>query len=248
MTDHFAVLGVSRNATSAEIRDAYLKLARTTHPDTVRDPEARKKAETVFKSVTAAYDTLSKERSRRDYAARLPPESEQSPPSTAAARGPSVPAQAAAPSNPVPSTGPFSVDALAQGIEAYKKKDYHTAVQLLNRAVSQDEGNAKAHAILALTMAKNPNWVRDAVKHMENASRLDPKNVSYLAELALLLQSQGLKLRAKKTLERAIAIKADHPDVIRAKAEIPIAPSEPESQAESTSETSRGLFDRLRKR
>ncbi len=248
MTDYFAVLGVSRNATSVEIRDAYLKLARNTHPDTVRDPEARKKAETAFKAVTAAYDTLSKERSRRDYAARLPPESEQRPPSTTVARGPSVPAQAVAPPSPAPSTGPFSIDALAQGIEAYKKKDYHTAIQLLSRAVSQDEGNAKAHALLGLAMAKNPNWVRDAMKHMETASRLEPRNVSYLAELALLLQSQGLKLRAKKTLERAIAIKEDHPDVIRAMAEIPIAPSEPESPAESTAETPRGLFDRLRKR
>jgi curved DNA-binding protein CbpA len=247
MTDYFAVLGVSRNATSGEIRDAYLKLARSSHPDTVRDPEARRKAEEAFKSVTAAYDTLSKDRSRRDYAAKLPPESEPrtSPTATRSWTGQT---QASVPSSPGPSAGPVSLDALSQGIEAYKKKDYHTAVQLLNRAVSQDEGNAKAHAVLAMAMAKNPNWVRDAMKHMESASRLEPKNVSYLAELALLLQSQGLKLRAKKTLERAIAIKEDHPDVIRAMAEIPIAPAEPESPAEGTAETSRGLFDRLRKR
>jgi curved DNA-binding protein CbpA len=86
MTDYFSILGVRRDATSVEIRDAYLKLARDTHPDTVKDPEARKKAETAFKSVTAAYDTLSKERSRREYAAKLPSVSETRTSSTASTR------------------------------------------------------------------------------------------------------------------------------------------------------------------
>ena len=72
MTDYYAILGVSRNATNTEIRDAYLKLARDTHPDKVRDPAERRKAEDIFKNVTAAYDTLSRDRARRDYTAKLP--------------------------------------------------------------------------------------------------------------------------------------------------------------------------------
>ena len=54
MIDHYAILGVPRNATPVEIRDAYLKLARDTHPDKVKDPAARKEAENVFKNVTAS--------------------------------------------------------------------------------------------------------------------------------------------------------------------------------------------------
>lgn len=268
MTDYYAILGVSRTATSAEIRDAYLKLARDTHPDKVKDREARKQAEDVFKNVTAAYDTLSKERSRREHTAKLPTGNEPKAPITNTtttrpappivqgralpprdqkpAPGP-APAQTGAASS-MPSAGGASVDLLAQGIEAYKGKDYHTAVQLLNLAVSQDEGSAKAHGMLSLALAKNPNWIRDALGHMETASKLDPKNVSYLAELALLLQSQGLKLRAKRALESAIAINPEHPDVARAMKEIPLEPAQPESAVRSTAETARGLFDRLRKR
>ena len=263
MTDYYAILGVSRSASHTEIRDAYLKLARDTHPDTVKDPVARKKAEDAFKYVTAAYDTLSKDRSRRDYTSKLPTVSESHAPTPPRAAAPVVqgppltprPAHASAPQNapapmstPIASTGASSVDMLAQGIEAFKKQDYHTAVQLLNIAVSNDEKSAKAHAMLSLALGKNPNWVRDALNHMETASKLEPKSVSYLAELALLLHSQGLKLRAKRAIENAIALNPDHPDVARALKEIPIGPAEAETPSRTTAETARGLFDRFRKR
>ena len=256
MIDHYAILGVSRNATPIEIRDAYLKLARDTHPDKVKDPAARKEAENVFKNVTAAYDTLSKDRSRRDYTSKLPGGVEEN--KSAPWKPPMV--QAPQPS-PAPSRGPVAwkpaqeqtaertaVDTLGQGIEAYQKNDFHTAVQLLNIAVSQNGDSAKAHGMLALALGKNPNWVRDALQHMETAAKLDPKNVSYQAEMALLLHSQGLKLRAKRALEAAIALSPDHPDVARALKEIPLPASQSSVPSRSTSETARGLFDRLRRR
>jgi curved DNA-binding protein CbpA len=265
MTDYYAILGVSRNATNIEIRDAYLKLARDTHPDKVKDPAARKKAEDAFKNVTAAYDTLSRDRSRRDYSAKLPTVSETKAPTPPRAAPPVVqgpplgprdtrpgPAatQARVPSAgaPIASGGMPAMDMLAQGIEAYKKQDYHTAVQLLNIACTNDEKNARAHAMLSMALAKNPNWIRDALNHMETASRLEPKNVSYLVELAMLLHSQGLKLRARRALDNAIAINPEHPDVQRALKEIPVIPNEPETPSRNTAETARGLFDRLRKR
>lgn len=259
MTDFYAILGVPRNATDMEIRNAYLQLARDTHPDRVRDPEARKKAEDAFKNVTAAYDTLSKDRSRREYSAKLPHNESYSPPSRNAppiVKGPPLPPRdgkaAAAPEAPVTSAiasgARVEFDALGQGIEAYKKKDYHTAVQMLNVAVTSDEKNARAHAMLSLALAKNPNWVRDALQHMETASRLEPKNVSYLVECALLLHSQGLKLRAKRALDNAIALNPEHPDVARALKEIPMATEPSEPQPRTTGETPKGLFDRLRKR
>jgi len=260
MPDYYAILGVPRTATQLEIRDAYLRLARETHPDKVKDLVERKKAEDAFKNVTAAYDTLSRERLRKEYTVRLP---------NAPATKPAAPAPSAPPPSPagtpatrakadktippvarvqaMPSSGRINFDAFGQGLEALKKQDYHAAVQLLNLAVSNDETNARAHAALSMALAKNPNWVRNAITHMETAVRLEPKNAAFLAELALYLHSQGLKLRARRTLDAAIAINAEHPDVLRAQREIPAAAPEPESAA-STAETSRGLFDRLRGR
>ncbi|MEO8359828.1 MAG: DnaJ domain-containing protein, partial [Vicinamibacteria bacterium] len=140
MTDYYAILGVNRNATQNEIRDAYLRLARDTHPDKVKDPEARKKAENLFKNVTAAYDTLSRDRTRREYSARLPeaptvshqaprnaPPMVQAPPLPPREGSAPVPPANQAPAIPTPS-GRVSLDLLGQGIEAFKKQDFHTAV------------------------------------------------------------------------------------------------------------------------
>jgi curved DNA-binding protein CbpA len=261
MTDYYAVLGVPRTATPNEIREAYLRLARDTHPDRVKDPVARKQAENAFKNVTAAYDTLSRERSRREYTAKLPSVSETRTPPAARTPPPSVQGPPLSPRESRPAATPPaaaspaiatgarpSLDMLAQGIEAFKKQDYHTAVQLLNIAVTNDEKSARAHAMLSLALAKNPNWVRDALSHMETAAKLEPKNASYHAELALLLNSQGLKLRARRAMETAVGINPDHPDVARALKEIPLASGDPEPPPRSTGETARGIFDRFRKR
>lgn len=63
MADHYETLGVSREATQAEIKKAYLKLARKLHPDVNPEPEAAEQ----FKAVTEAYDTLSDPQRRQQY-------------------------------------------------------------------------------------------------------------------------------------------------------------------------------------
>lgn len=63
MADHYETLGVSRDASQAEIKKAYLKLARKLHPDVNPEPEAAEQ----FKSVTEAYDTLSDPQRRQQY-------------------------------------------------------------------------------------------------------------------------------------------------------------------------------------
>lgn len=64
MTDFYAVLGVKRTATSAEIRSAYRKLALQLHPD--RHP-GDKDAEARFRGVAQAYSVLSDDRQREIY-------------------------------------------------------------------------------------------------------------------------------------------------------------------------------------
>ncbi|MHB1423109.1 MAG: DnaJ C-terminal domain-containing protein [Gemmataceae bacterium] len=62
--DYYEVLGVSRNASEADIKKAYRKLARQYHPD--RNP-GDKQAEARFKEVQEAYDVLNDKTKRAQY-------------------------------------------------------------------------------------------------------------------------------------------------------------------------------------
>jgi len=62
--DFYSELGVAKNATSAEIKKAYRKLARDLHPD--KNP-GNKRSEDKFKAVSEAYDVLSDDAKRKEY-------------------------------------------------------------------------------------------------------------------------------------------------------------------------------------
>lgn len=61
--NYYEILKVKTDATTAEIKVAYRTLARKYHPDINKTPEASE----IFKEITAAYETLSKAESRRNY-------------------------------------------------------------------------------------------------------------------------------------------------------------------------------------
>src|SRR5436853_7896802 len=84
MSDYYAILQVPPTATSTELRQAYVKLARERHPDRFQDPIEKERAQEFFKEVSEAYNTLSNERARKEYdgvrdkpVARTPEESAQ---------------------------------------------------------------------------------------------------------------------------------------------------------------------------
>jgi molecular chaperone DnaJ len=61
--DYYEVLGVSRNASKDEIKDAYRKLALQYHPDRNKAPDAEEK----FKEISEAYAVLSDNEKRQQY-------------------------------------------------------------------------------------------------------------------------------------------------------------------------------------
>ncbi len=61
--DYYEVLGVQRNATSADLRKAYRRLARQYHPDVNDSPDAAER----FKEINQAYEVLIDEEKRSAY-------------------------------------------------------------------------------------------------------------------------------------------------------------------------------------
>ncbi len=61
--DYYEVLGVSKNASKDEIKDAYRKLAMQYHPDRNKAPDAEEK----FKEISEAYAVLSDDEKRQQY-------------------------------------------------------------------------------------------------------------------------------------------------------------------------------------
>jgi tetratricopeptide (TPR) repeat protein len=73
--DHYAVLGVERDAKTSEIKRAYVKAAKTFHPDALAhahlSDEARAKSNRVFAEIGKAHSVLSNQARRVEYDASL---------------------------------------------------------------------------------------------------------------------------------------------------------------------------------
>lgn len=61
--DYYDILGVPRDATERQIKKAFHRLAMKYHPDKNKSPDA----ETKFREIAEAYETLSDEKRRREY-------------------------------------------------------------------------------------------------------------------------------------------------------------------------------------
>lgn len=75
--NYYEVLGVERDATKEQIRDAYREIARIYHPDSnffneIVNESLSPEQQSVFKVITAAYNTLTNSAKRAEYDQLLP--------------------------------------------------------------------------------------------------------------------------------------------------------------------------------
>jgi predicted Zn-dependent protease len=219
VTDHYAALGVARTASSAEIRQAYLRLAREHHPDRFQDPGERARAQQQFQAISEAFNTLSSDERRRQYDAQISKPRLETPEEIAQ-------------------------DAFAKARAKLEARDYAGAVELINIAIHHAPREASYQVALGRILARTVDRVREAAQCFERALELDPKSVPVHLELARLLLDQGLKLRARKVLEAARGLAPSNAEVARLLAEAGGGPAEPEPKKQAGGLG--GLFGRRR--
>jgi curved DNA-binding protein CbpA len=195
MGDHYETLGVSRTALIGEIRKAYLTIARERHPDRFTDAAEKVRAQELFQKATEAFNTLTNERARAEYDAEL-----------------------AKPKLTTPEE--IAADAYARGVRQLEGRDVTGAVELFRQAVYLMPQEARYHGALGHALSSDPRTAREAVLALEQAAQLAPRSAQIHLELAVVLEKQGLSIRARRAVETALRLAPADPAVLRVAARL----------------------------
>jgi curved DNA-binding protein CbpA len=199
--DYYQILGVSQEATTEEIRDAYYKLVKFYHPDVNPNVshEIKAKTQEIFTQITDAYETLSEADKREQY-------------------------------NSLEELAELKTQAkyiyeaemvFKKGITLLIQRDYVEAEKKIREAVEMNPDDAAylgAHAWARFLAAENKSAILEEVKKsLETAIKMNeklPENYYYLGSVYKFTNDlRNAEKYYQKTLEL-------DPDYIEAKREI----------------------------
>jgi len=215
----YDTLGVEREASEEDIRAAFRRLTRSSHPDQFSGAE-REAAEERFQEITEAFNVLSRPENREKYDGDL---------ATLGDGG--------------RDSGQLNATEIARrlaakGVEAYRNGNLQEGVEHLQLAVDHDNDSDRAHYFLGFALCKIPGRERDALRHLERAVHLDPHNVTYKAQAAVAAYGVGMASRAERLAQDALAL---DPTSKKAKAVLARLAAKDETKKD-------GLFGRLRRK
>jgi curved DNA-binding protein CbpA len=189
--DYYEILSVPRNATSKQIRERFLQLARDRHPDRFADEE-KEQAEVEFQKITQAYNVLHNANRRLQY--------DQEKELRAKSATEVVRSQAAQ-------------VYLQRGVEALKKQRYPEAVRNLEQATQEDNSDPQAWYYLAQVYAQRTSWLSKGLAAASKACELEPSNPDYLKQAGKMAALAGMNSRALKHYHDALTYGGEDPEV-----------------------------------
>ena len=190
--NYYQVLGLSRTATTEEIKKVYFQLARRFHPD--RFPrglsmEKRAMVEAVFSAVTGAYRILSNTETRREYDSQGPTET----------------------------AGSDSQDFIRiaeikfrKGKTLYNQGRFQESMTFLAEAVRLRKDKGDYFLLLAMAESKVPGYSLKAEEDFSKAIDLEPWNPEGYVGLGMLYKNEGLKIKAGNQFKKAIEADPEH--------------------------------------
>jgi curved DNA-binding protein CbpA len=229
---HYALLGVTRSSTTADVKRAYYSLARRLHPDRLRraaDADEQQRIDAAFAKIAQAYDVLKDSKLRASYDLKIEKMRSSSKGGDADAHQDSThtdtPPRTEAPrANADASAGREDASATAgdaqseqarneeaeqkfrQGLAAYAKKEFAAARLLFGEAARLDPRRARYRAHFGRALARDKATRRQAETELLAAVSLDALDASYRVMLAELYRDVGLRRKAEAQLERAITL------------------------------------------
>jgi curved DNA-binding protein CbpA len=191
--DYYAILGIAKTARPDEVKKAYLELARSNHPDRIRDPEQKAEADRRFQLITEAYNQLRDEKLRREYDKTLDRKT----------RTPEEEARLF-----------FKNGELQEQSREYTNalKYYYEAMRLQPQKL---EYALAAGRILSIDKSKQ----RQAAELYEQIQSRHPQAIEPAIALGDLYNRSGMHVRAKRVLEAALKQFPNHPELKRRLAE-----------------------------
>jgi curved DNA-binding protein CbpA len=195
--NYYEVLGVERSASEQAIRDRFRQLARESHPDRYRGAD-KAEAERKFQTLTEALNVLTNKEKRKQHDSELG-------------------------GGPVRSHTDLTQVAkvyMGKGVKAFKDGDLRAAYENFDMAVKHNPQDAKAHHYLALTAARFPSMMRQAVQAIEQAVQREPMNPQFLKDAGLICRKASLNAKAERYLEEALKWDSDNIEIQSALAEL----------------------------
>lgn len=188
--DRHAMFGLGRGATDAEIRQAYSKFARQTHPDRYsRDGDAvRGLAEEVFDRVTQAYQAIATDADRRRTADQKREDAELE------AGQQALRAELA----------------FQRGERALRARLHDEAVECFAEAVRAYPDEGEYHCAYGWALyVSDPDRIKEAKRHALRGKKLAPDRSAPLLVLGRLCKAEAKADLAEKLFSKAVELDPD---------------------------------------
>ncbi len=232
--DHFEVLGLKRNVSEAEVKDAYFRQAKRFHPDVHHGSsltDLHDQLEAVFIRLGEAYDVLRDPRRRTEYEERLGRVRASG--SAAPAAGTAAATGGSAVRDPE-DDAQIAEDAIRRAQKLFEKAGqrekeegdpraeaggsvYWDAIQLLEPVMNKAQGRLRSRGeiLLARCYLKNPRWARRAEETLIAVTRRDPTAPDAWALLGGIYAAKGMQNRALSMYRKALELRPEHEEAGR---------------------------------
>lgn len=204
--DHLGVLGLQQGASVDEIKQAYFRLAKTYHPDTVRDADLASTFKAIFLRISEAYNVLGSADWGGGFEARL-----RGGPSRAVRT--ELPTPAPSPErvqDQIPLPEPAEAVLRAEDLVAAGKA--FEAACLIDDVLPFTQGSLRTRGriLRARAYLKTPSGTHVAEKELRELLQEAPDCIQAYLMLAALYRNLGLVQRARGHYDRVLDLQPGH--------------------------------------